>query len=45
MILAFGNERVNSPEQLQRQVDKAKGNIAVLVKREEARIYIPVRIG
>jgi serine protease Do len=45
VILAFGNERVDSPEQLKRLVDKAKGNIAVLVKREEARIYIPVRIG
>jgi serine protease Do len=45
VILAFGNESVKSPEQLKRLVDKAKGNIAVLVKRDEARIYIPVRIG
>jgi serine protease Do len=45
VILAFGNVSVKSPEQLKRLVDKAKGNIAVLVKREEARIYIPVRIG
>jgi serine protease Do len=45
VILAFGNQKVTSAEQLKRLVDKAKGSVAVLVKREDARIYIPVRIG
>jgi serine protease Do len=45
VILAFGNEKVQSPEQLRNLVEKAKGNVALLVKREEATIYVPIRIG
>jgi serine protease Do len=45
VILAFGNQKVESAEQLRRLVDKSKGSIAVLVKRDEATIYVPVKIG
>jgi serine protease Do len=45
VILAFGNDKVENAEQLKRLVDKAKGSIAVLVKREEATLYVPVQIG
>jgi serine protease Do len=45
VILAFGAEKVESAEQLKKLVDKANGNVPVLVKRDEATIYVPVRIG
>jgi serine protease Do len=45
VILAFGDQKVESAEQLRRLVDKSKGSIAVLVKRDEATIYVPVKIG
>ncbi len=45
IIVAFGSEPVKSAEQLRRLAEKAKGNVAVLVRREDAMIYVPVRIG
>jgi serine protease Do len=45
VILAFGGEKVENPEQLKKLVDKANGNVPVLVKRDDATIYVPVRIG
>jgi serine protease Do len=45
VILAFGNEKVENAEQLRKLVDKSKGSVAVLVKRDEATIYVPVKIG
>jgi serine protease Do len=45
VILSFGNEKVENGEQLRKLVDKSKGSVAVLVKRDEATIYVPVRIG
>ena len=45
VILAFGGEKVENPEQLKKLVDKANGNVPVLVKRDDATIYVPERIG
>ena len=45
VILAFGNEKVENAEQLRKLVDKSKGSVAVLVRRDEATIYVPVTIG
>jgi len=45
VILAFGAEKVENPEQFRKLVDKASGNVPVLVKRDEATIYVPVKIG
>jgi serine protease Do len=45
VILAFGAEKVENAEQLKKLVDKASGNVPVLVKRDEATIYVPVKIG
>jgi hypothetical protein len=45
VILAFGNEKVESTEHFRKLVDKSKGSVAVLVKRDDATIYVPVKIG
>jgi len=45
VILAFGNERIESVEQLHKLVGKSKGSVAVLVKRDDATIYVPMKIG
>jgi serine protease Do len=45
VILAFGDNKVESAEQLRALVDKSKGSVAVLVKRDDATIYVPVKIG
>ena len=45
VILGVNNQPVKNLEQLQQAVDKAKGNIALLVQRENARVYVPIKIG
>ena len=45
VILAFGNEKVENGEQLRKLVDKSQGSVAVLVRRDDATIYVPVKIG
>jgi serine protease Do len=45
VILAFGDAKVENVDQLRKLVDRSKGSVAVLVKRDEATIYVPVRIG
>jgi serine protease Do len=45
VILAFGAEKVETPEQLKKLVDRANGNVPVLVRRDDATLYVPVRIG
>jgi serine protease Do len=45
VILAFGNEKVEDAEQLRKLVDRSKGSVPVLVKRDDATIYVPVKIG
>ncbi len=45
VILAVNNQPVNSIAELRRLLPHAKGSVAMLVQRENQRIYIPVRIG
>jgi serine protease Do len=45
VILAINNERINSPEQLKSLVAHARSHVALLVKRDEAAIYVPVALG
>ena len=42
VILGINDKPVNDPEQLKQLVDAAKGKVAVLVKRQNARIFVPV---
>ena len=44
VILAFNNAPVNSPEDLAKLTAKAKGVVAVLVLRENSRIYVPITL-
>jgi serine protease Do len=45
VILAFGDEKVENAEQLRKLVDKSRGSVPVLVKRDAATMYVPVKIG
>ena len=45
MIVAVNNAPVKSPEQLRELIGKAGKTVALLVQREDARIFIPVTIG
>ena len=45
VILGVNNKSVSNPEQLKEVVDAAKGRVAVLVQRENARIFVPVPLG
>jgi serine protease Do len=45
VIVAVNNVPVKSPEQLRELIGKAGKTIALLVQREDARIFIPVTIG
>ena len=45
VILGLNNKPVSSPEELKQLVDVAKGRIAVLVQRQNARIFVPVPLG
>jgi serine protease Do len=45
VILGVNNKAVSDPEQLKQLVDAAKGKIAVLVQRQNARIFVPVPLG
>jgi serine protease Do len=44
-ILALNDQPVKNPEQLRKLVDSAKGNVALLIQREDSKIYVPIRIG
>jgi serine protease Do len=44
VILAFNGEKVDDVAKLRALVDKSKGSVAVLVKRDDATIYVPVRL-
>ena len=44
VILAINNQRVSDPDTLKRIVDASHGEIAVLVKREDSQIYVPVSV-
>ena len=45
VILALNNTAVKSPEQLRELIGKSSKSVALLVQREDARIFIPVTIG
>ncbi len=45
VILAVNNQPVKSVEQLRRLVDKAGKHVALLVQREDAKMYVPVDLG
>ena len=45
MIVAVNSTPVKSPEQLRELVGKAGKTVALLVQRDDARIFIPVTIG
>lgn len=45
VILAVNSEAVKDPGQFQGLIAKASGAVALLVKRDDAEIYIPVKLG
>ena len=45
VILGLNNKPVTDSDQLRKLVDEAKGKIAVLVQRQNARIFVPVQLG
>jgi len=45
LITAVNGTPVRSPDDLRKQVDKAKGSVALLVRRGEASIFVPIEIG
>jgi serine protease Do len=45
VIIAVNNVPVKSPEQLREVIGKAGKTVALLVQREDTRIFIPVTIG
>lgn len=45
IILAVGDAPVGSIEDLRKAVQNAKGPLALLVQREDQRIYLPIRLG
>jgi serine protease Do len=44
-ILALNDQPVKDVEQMRKLVEAAKGSIAVLIQREDAKIYVPIKIG
>jgi len=45
LITAVNGTPVRSPDDLRKQVEKAKGSIALLVRRGDASIFVPIEIG
>jgi serine protease Do len=45
VILAVNNQPVKSVEQLRKLVDKAGKHVALLVQRDEAKMFVPVDLG
>ena len=45
MIVSVGSAKVVSVDELKRQVDKAGGNVALLIERNGQKLFVPVRIG
>jgi len=45
VIVGVGATRVNSPEELKAQVDKAGKTVALLIDRQGRQMYVPVKIG
>ena len=45
VILSLNNARVSTPAQLEELAKKAGNHVALLVQREDARIFVPVELG
>jgi len=45
VILAANGQRIASPQDLRKQVDKAGDRLVLLVKRGERNFFVPIRIG
>lgn len=45
VIVSVGSAKVASVEELKAQVDKAGGNVALLIERNGQKLFVPVRIG
>jgi serine protease Do len=45
VIVSVGSTKVASIEELKRQVDKAGGNVALLIERNGQKLFVPVRVG
>jgi serine protease Do len=45
VILSVNRQPVASPEELKTAIDKAGKTVALLIQRDDARIFVPVRIG
>jgi len=45
VIVSVGSAKVGSVDELKRQVDKAGGNVALLIERNGQKLFVPVRIG
>jgi serine protease Do len=45
VITAVNGTPVRSPDELRKQVEKAKGSVALLVRRGDASIFVPIEIG
>ena len=45
VILSINNQTVASAADLQRLLPRSKGSVALLVQRENQRLFIPLRIG
>ena len=44
-ILAVNGQPLKDVDQLRKLVDSARGSVALLIQREDAKIYVPVKIG
>jgi serine protease Do len=45
VVLAANGAPITSVDDLRNAVEKSKGHIALLVKRGDAQIFVPVRVG
>jgi serine protease Do len=45
LVTAVNGKPVKSPEELKKMVESSKGNVALLVKRGEANLFVPIEIG
>jgi len=45
VITAVNGTPIKSPDDLRRQVEKAKGSVALLVRRGDASLFVPIEIG
>ncbi len=45
VIVAVNNVPVTSPEQLRELIAKSSKSVALLVQRDDARVFVPVDLG